>query len=101
MKQIIFLFLVILMWLQYSLWFGKNGIIDLIHFCNLITLYKSENNLDLMKARNDQLLSEIYYLSYSADIIEEYARYDLGMIKPNECFYQLKFDNVYFDNKGY
>lgn len=88
MKKINYLFLGILVWLQYSLWLGKNGILDFININNFIQLYNIKYNLDDMKKRNNQLLSEIYNLLYEDDIIEEYARYNLNMIKSDEYFYQ-------------
>lgn len=93
MHKISYLLLIILIWLQYSLWFGKNGILDFINIVNIIKLYNNEYNLDYMKIRNDQLLLEIYDLLYENDVIEEYARYDLGMIKSGECFYQYNCYN--------
>lgn len=86
MRKINYLFLVILVWLQYSLWLGKNGILDFISIYNITRLYYNDHNLDYMSNCNRQLLLEINNLLYEDDIIEEYARYDLGMIKTGESF---------------
>lgn len=93
MKKINYLLLVILVWLQYSLWVGKNGIIDFINIRNLFKLYQNENDLNRMIIDNDQLSLEIYALLYEDDVIEEYARYNLGMIKSSENFYQLHYED--------
>lgn len=85
----------ILIWLQYSLWLGKNGILDFIKIYNFNKLYQNEYHFSHMKIQNDQLLLEIYNLLYEDDIIEEYARYNLNMIKSDECFYQLNYNDLY------
>ncbi|URJ32147.1 cell division protein FtsB [Blochmannia endosymbiont of Camponotus sp.] len=89
MNKLNCMLLVLLTWLQYSLWLGKNGICDLINIHNTITSYKNINNIDELKARNDQLLYEIYDLLHGYEAIEERSRYDLGMIKLGETFYLI------------
>ncbi len=39
--------------------------------------------------RNDQLLSEVRDLQQGLDMVEELARQELGMVKPNEIFVQI------------
>lgn len=87
MYKLSFLLLMLLIWLQYSLWLGKNGVFDLVHINNVINLYKSINNIDCMKNRNDLLLYEINDLCYGHEAIEERSRCDLGMIRKGEVFY--------------
>lgn len=84
------LLLMLLIWLQYSLWFGKNGICDLIYINNLVKLYQNINNFAQMEARNNLLLYEINDLLYGYAAIEEKSRYDLGMIKSEEIFYKTE-----------
>lgn len=86
MNKINYLLLIILVWLQYSLWLGKNGVFDFIQIYNTNMLYKNIYDLDRIQARNDQLLLDIQNLLYEDGIIEEYARYDLGMIQSDEIF---------------
>ncbi|ADV33573.1 cell division protein [Candidatus Blochmanniella vafra str. BVAF] len=88
-----YLLLVILVWIQYSLWLGKNGILVCINIYNERKLYKCMNNIDQMKIRNSQLLLEIHDLLYGYELIEEHARYNLGMIKKDEIFYCIKFND--------
>lgn len=87
-----YLLLVILLWLQYSLWLGKNGILDFIRIYNMYSLSKNIYDLNQLKIRNGQLLLDICDLLYKDEIIEEYARYDLGLIKPDEVYYQIQYD---------
>jgi cell division protein FtsB len=39
--------------------------------------------------RNDQLASEVRDLQEGLDMVEELARAELGMVKPNEIFVQI------------
>lgn len=89
MLRINYLLLLVLVWLQYSLWLGKNGIFDFIYNYNVNRLYKNVYNLDQIKFVNDRLNIDIYDLLYTDEIIEEHARYYLDMIKSGEVFYQI------------
>lgn len=52
--------LFLLFWLQYSLWFGKNGIIDYINIYQKIIIEKKNNEyLDIC---NNELILEIQHL---------------------------------------
>lgn len=92
MRIVNYLLLIIFVWLQYSVWLGKNGVFDFIRNYNINVLYKNVYNLDKMKDRNNQLLLDIQNLLYEDEIIEEYARYYLDMIKSGETFYSIGFD---------
>lgn len=87
MPKITLLLLAILGGLQYSLWLGKNGIHDYMRINNDIEQRQAENSE--LKLRNDQLHAEIRDLIEGLDAIEERARNELGMIKPNEQFYRV------------
>jgi cell division protein FtsB len=39
--------------------------------------------------RNDQLASEVRDLQEGTEMVEELARQELGMVKPNEIFVQI------------
>ena len=41
------------------------------------------------KLRNEQLGNEVRDLQEGLDMVEELARQDLGMVKPNEIFVQI------------
>lgn len=87
MGKLTLLLLVLLGWLQYSLWLGKNGIHDFVRVQDDVTAQQSNNSK--LKARNDQLFAEIDDLTGGQEAIEERARNELGMIKPGETFYRL------------
>ena len=81
MGKLTLLLLAILVWLQYSLWFGKNGIHDDV-------AAQQATNAKL-KARNDQLFAEIDDLNGGQEALEERARNELSMTRPGETFYRL------------
>ncbi|WP_045139673.1 cell division protein FtsB [Pantoea agglomerans] len=81
------LLLVLLGWLQYSLWLGKNGIHDYTRVNDDVAVQQANNAK--LKSRNDQLFAEIDDLNGGSEAIEERARNELGMIKPGETFYRL------------
>ncbi|MBS0849494.1 cell division protein FtsB [Citrobacter sp. JGM124] len=87
MGKLTLLLLCILGWLQYSLWFGKNGINDYTRISADVTVQQATNAK--LKSRNDQLFAEIDDLNGGQEAIEERARNELSMIKPGESFYRL------------
>ncbi|ATM97103.1 cell division protein FtsB [Yersinia frederiksenii] len=87
MGKLTLLLLILLGWLQYSLWLGKNGVHDFVRVKDDVTLQEVNNSK--LKARNDQLFAEIDDLNGGQEAIEERARNELGMIKPGESFYRL------------
>ena len=64
MGKLTLLLLAILVWLQYSLWFGKNGIHDYTRVNNDVAAQQATNAK--LKARNDQLFAEIEKLTVRA-----------------------------------
>ncbi|XOD69982.1 MAG: septum formation initiator family protein [Sodalis sp. (in: enterobacteria)] len=72
MRKLILLLVTLLSWLQYSLWLGKNGILDLRHIESDIA--KQQNNKFKLKARNDQVFAKIDNLNASQKVIEELSR---------------------------
>ncbi|KMJ44782.1 MULTISPECIES: cell division protein FtsB [Xenorhabdus] len=87
MGKLTLLLLILLGWLQYSLWFGKNGIHDYVRVKSEVDKQEVDNLK--LKARNDQLFAEIKDLKVGNEAIEERARNELGMIKPGESFYRM------------
>lgn len=87
MGKLTLLLLALLIWLQYSLWFGKNGIYDYSRVDSDVAANKSTNAK--LKVRNDRLFAEIDDLNGGKEAIEERARNELGMIRPGETFYRL------------
>jgi cell division protein FtsB len=87
MGKLTLLLLALLVWLQYSLWFGKNGLHDYSRVSEDVGAQQATNAK--LKARNDQLFAEIDDLNGGQEAIEERARNELTMTKPGETFYRL------------
>jgi cell division protein FtsB len=92
MGKLTLLLLVLLGWLQYSLWLGKNGIHDYMRVSEEVE--KQQKDFVVFHARNEQLSAEIEDLKSGQQAIEERARNRLNMIKPDESFYRMVPDSA-------
>ncbi|MBF7686974.1 septum formation initiator family protein [Acinetobacter rathckeae] len=72
---------------QYMYWFGEGGYYDHQHLMQQIQQQADTNNT--LRERNRVLGAEVYDLKNGAEAVEEHARLDLGLIKPNETFIQM------------
>lgn len=81
------IFLVLLLLLQYSLWFGNGGLLRVWQLNRTVETQKVENSK--LKERNEALEAEVRDLKKGLEAIEERARTDLGMIKKDETFFQV------------
>ena len=73
--------------IQYPLWLGKGGWMRAWHVENDVSALKSKNNeLDV---RNAALAAEVRDLKQGTEAIEERARYELGMVRQDEVFFQV------------
>ncbi|CSB81147.1 cell division protein FtsB [Vibrio cholerae] len=77
----------LLVWLLYTLMWGKNGVMDFRAAQAEIEVQQQVNaNLHL---RNQEMFAEIDDLRQGLDAIEERARNELGMVKDGETFYRI------------
>jgi len=90
MKWLVGLILVALAVMQYTLWWGQSGLLEVARLQEKITSQEAVNAS--LSDRNRQLHAEVLDLKKGVSAIEERARHDLGMVKPNETFYQLVED---------
>ncbi|MGY3568727.1 cell division protein FtsB [Vibrio sp. SCSIO 43135] len=74
-------------WLQYTLWFGKNGVVEFNSVNSDIQAQHQVNSN--LQTRNAEMFAEIDDLRQGLDAIEERARHELGMVKEGETFYRL------------
>jgi cell division protein FtsB len=79
--------LILLVLLQYRLWFGDAGVREVNRLQVEIEHQKAEN--DLLRERNRTLSAEVQDLKKGTTAIEERARTDLGMVGQRETFYQV------------
>jgi cell division protein FtsB len=73
--------------LQYPLWLGKGGWLKVWSLDRQVREQR-ETNLRLQQ-RNGALDAEVRDLKQGFEAIEERARYELGMIKQDEIFFQV------------
>lgn len=86
-KLLSVMMIVLLVFLQYKLWFGSGGIKDQAILKKQFATQTEMNNT--LKKRNETLLHQVHYLQQNQDAIESRARQELGMIKKDETFYQV------------
>ncbi|HDY8067907.1 TPA: cell division protein FtsB [Vibrio vulnificus] len=87
MRTFILVLTLLFGWLQYTLWFGKNGVSDYYTIESDIEAQQLVNTK--LQARNSEMYAEIDDLKQGLDAIEERARHELGMLKEGETFYRI------------
>jgi cell division protein FtsB len=87
MKSIIVALVLLLIILQYELWFAKGGLFSARNLNHSVALQQTVNAK--LKKRNAALSADIKDLRSGKKSVEERARNDLGMIKKGETFYQV------------
>lgn len=83
----IFTLVAIVVSLQYKLFFGKNNVLAIIDLQKQISQKREE--LFELQYRNHKLAMKVDFLKQTPKAYEEQARYELGMQKPNETYYQV------------
>lgn len=81
------LLIALLMVLHAQLWFGRGSVPQVASMKQQLAAQDLANR-DAQQ-RNDQLASEVRDLQEGLDMVEELARAELGMVKPNEIFVQI------------
>ena len=87
MKALIAILIVLLLVLQYKLWFGDGNMREVWRLQAAIEEQQKEN--EKLRERNTALEAEVMDLKQGLEAIEERARNELGMIKKDETFYQI------------
>jgi len=82
-----YVFLALVVALQYPLWLGKGGWLRVWDLDRQVTGQKKIN--DDLKRRNAGMEAEVRDLKNGVGAIEERARYELGMVKEDEFFFQV------------
>ncbi|MCL2872686.1 MAG: cell division protein FtsB [Betaproteobacteria bacterium] len=88
MKTLSFIFLLLIAVLQYPIWLGKGGWLQVHALQQEIDKQQTANAL--LKARNDALAAEVTDLKSGLDAVEGRARAELGMVKKDEIFFQFQ-----------
>jgi cell division protein FtsB len=86
MRWVTVALLVLLGLVQAGLWVGDGG---LSHVMRLeLELEAMQRRIAAQKMANSRLLAEVDDLKSGLEMVEERARLELGMVKPNEVFVQ-------------
>ena len=80
--------LIVLLGLVHAeIWFGKGGMPRMLELQGRVATLKASNTAD--RQRNAQLDAEVRDLKEGLEMVEKKARFELGMIKPDEIYVQL------------
>lgn len=86
-KILITVLVLFILQLQYRLWTGDGNIYQVREYQQRLDGLAQE--VKKKKERNDALYAEVLDLRKGQEAIEERARYELGMIKEDETFFQV------------
>ena len=70
-----------------QLWFGRGSVGEVRHMQQKLDEQKARNAA--AQQANERLGAEVRDLQEGLDMVEEKARSELGMVKPNEIFVQI------------
>jgi cell division protein FtsB len=87
MRLLIGILLLLLIGLQYKLWFGDGSLSEVVQLSSELDIQKEK--LRLLEEQNKILEAQVLDLQNGLDAFEEKARNDLGMIKQGETFIQV------------
>ena len=86
-KLVLLVFIGMLICLQYAFWAGNQNVIDLYRLNLQVDDARIENRE--LHDRNDRLHEDVIDIKSRLGAIESQARFDLGLIKTGETYYQI------------
>ncbi len=87
MKFLAVVFASLIVLIQYPLWLGKGGWLRVWDTDRKVAAQRASN--ERLVQRNEALAADVRDLKQGLDSVEERARYELGMIRGDEVFFQL------------
>ena len=88
MRWLALAFAVLIVALQYPMWLGKGGWLQVREYDRQLAAQREANAK--LKVRNDALDADVRDLKTGSEAIEERARAELGMIRHDEVFFQIQ-----------
>jgi cell division protein FtsB len=79
--------LLLLAGLQYRLWWGDGGRLELRRLERQAETYRREN--EVLRARNAELARQVMDLKAGTTVLEQRAREELGLTAKDEVFFQF------------
>ena len=92
MRVLALAFVALILALQYPMWLGKGGWLQVRESDRQLAAQREANAK--LKMRNDALDADVRDLKTGSEAIEERARSELGMMKSDEVFFQLQPGSV-------
>ena len=87
MRLVIVVLLLLILYLQYGLWYTRGGKHDVGKLKDSVAEQKDE--IARLKERNRSLAAEVMDLKQGLEAVEERARSEMGMIKNGEVFFRI------------
>jgi cell division protein FtsB len=87
MRWFIAVLAVLVLVLQYRIWMSPDGAREVMRLEQAVAAQAEENQQ--LEMRNQQLAAEVRDLKQGLDAVEERARSDLGLVAPNETYFQV------------
>ena len=88
MRWLALVFAALIVALQYPMWLGKGGWLQVREYDRQLAEQREQNAK--LKLRNDALDADVRDLKTGTEAIEERARAELGMIRQDEVFFQVQ-----------
>ena len=92
MRLVTVVLFVLLVLIQYPLWWGHGGWLR-VHELQQELAQQLKKNVDA-KERNERIQGEVQDLQNGTAAVEERARYEMGMVKDSEVFVQFVSPNA-------
>jgi cell division protein FtsB len=87
MKILLSIIILLILLLQYRLWYGDGGIAEINAY--QLRLEDLKEQVEEKRVRDEALYAEVEDLRKGQESLEERARDELGMIKESETFFQV------------
>ncbi|WOJ95387.1 cell division protein FtsB [Congregibacter brevis] len=87
MRWILLILLVLLGGLQYRLWWGEGGRLELLRLRQQAQDSQRENAI--LRERNEELARQVMDLKAGNTVLEQRAREELGLTREDEVYYQF------------
>jgi len=87
MRLVTLILVALLALVNAELWFGKGGVPRMMEIQSRLAAQRADN--EVARQRNAQMEAEVRDLKEGLEMVEEKARYELGMIKPDEIYVQV------------
>lgn len=86
-RAVTLLLLALIAWVQAELWVGRGGMRNVMDKRSELRALTEAN--EQARARNDRLQAEVSDLKEGLEMVEEKARSELGMVRPDELLVVL------------